>query len=268
MSQNPAPAVAATVLVPLPIPGSKKALTFKGKNVRQFLENIELLGQSAGYTDPQLPLLIKRYSSSEVRKTISAETMFSRQDWDAAKERLLFFYGSRDAEKKSTAEKLRTFVKKSQKKKLRLQKALDRYFCKFTMKSGTLVNDGLITPNERNFLFYRRLYKKMREAIKSSLATMMARQNQALKSSSAATIDETMTAARLTFNSEDIDYDNDGESDSDDSSDADSSDSNHSDDSDFESDDDSRRSVGKRHKRKGLRKSRNHSRSKEQGSKG
>lgn len=268
MSQNPAPAVAATVLVPLPIPGSKKAPTFKGKNVRQFLENIELLGQSAGYTDPQLPPLIKRYSSGEVRKTISAETVFSGQDWDAAKERLLFFYGSRDAEKKSTAEKLRTFVKKSQRKKLRSRKALDRYFCEFTMKSGTLVNDGLITPNERNFLFYRGLHKKMREAIKPSLATTMARQNQVLKSSSAATIDETMTAARLTFDPEDIDYDNDGESDSDDSSDADSSDSSRSDDSDCESDDDSGRSAGKRHKGKGSRKSRNRSRSKERGSKG
>nr|AAZ28941.1 Gag [Phanerochaete chrysosporium RP-78] len=257
-------AAAATAAVPLlvqtmPLPGAKGAPHFTGKNVRRFVEAIELTGKAAGLSEHEMPPLLLRYSSRDVRETMAGEgSVMNGNDWSKAKGMLIFYYGSRDRDTRRTAEELRSFSKKSSRKKVGSLRALDRYFCNFSKKAGTLVADKLITQAENDHLFYRGLPSRIRAKIKGRLVTLLSSQGKALSAKCPPSVQETLAAARGVFDPEDIDFSpgRKSRSEDDESSSEDDSSSDESDDSDESDSDDGRkkgkgrgRSPGKRSKK-------------------
>ncbi|KIP01262.1 hypothetical protein PHLGIDRAFT_80798 [Phlebiopsis gigantea 11061_1 CR5-6] len=244
--------------MPLPLPNSRHAPKFTGKNVRQYIETITMLGANAGYTNDQLPTLLVRFANSEVRKTLAAETAFTGQDWAVAKARLLFLYESLDKEHAPSASKLRKFAKKTRKgSAIRSRKRLDEYYRKFKAKEGTLVTDLTMTETERNYLFYYGLPKDFSKRLRSQLTAVLARTQRVLKKKSPPTVEETMAVARLQFDPEDID--NDSDSDSSDDDDGSHSGSSSDEDSDSDSDGDRSRRGKSRGDRERRRKARDRS---------
>ncbi|KIP01283.1 hypothetical protein PHLGIDRAFT_39869, partial [Phlebiopsis gigantea 11061_1 CR5-6] len=208
----PPPVMAQHVVLPLPLPGSKNAPEFTGRGVHEFVESIGLLGASAGYTDARLPPLLKRYSSSSVRRTLADETVFDGPDWVAAKARLVLLYGSMDDNRPSSVSKLRKFVEKyHDERSIRSRRQLDEYYHKFKARSGTLVADGALTDAERNYLFYRGLPRRFSKKIRPTLTAMLTAVNQTLTRNSPPSIETTMTAGRAQFNPDDIDRGSDSE---------------------------------------------------------
>ena len=250
------------IAMPLPLPTSKEAPHFTGSRVRQYLETIEHLGRAAGYTKNQLPPLILMYASSKVRKTMAQEgTVLNGNDWDVAKDLVLYYYGSAGANR-CTPAKLRSFSESARKKKITSRRQVDQYHRRFRQKAGSLVADQKVTQAEADYLFYKGFHKGLRSSIKPRLVSVLAGQNKQLLASTPPTMAETLSAARAQFDPDDIDYSTDDESTSDDSApdSGDSSGDDSSDGSTNEGSSDGDRSKRRRHKKKGKKTKRGRSR--------
>lgn len=224
MSNAVAPPATTAVVIPLPLPSSKYAPNFTGRNVTQFLETIELLGKNAGCEIAEYPSLIKRFSSQKVRRTIVAEDVFKGQDWDKAKEKLIFYYGSNEKTYKATPKDLRSYSSKTRHRETVADRhALGAYIRKFALRTGNMVSKKVMTETERDYLFYRGFPPKTQKALLTIVTPVMALRNASPSRQTPPTMDESIAAARSYFNPNNIDYessDSDGsKADSDESDD-------------------------------------------------
>lgn len=235
---------------PLPLPGTTRAPKFKGKHVREFLENLALLGRAAGLVEADLPPLIKRYSSSEVKRTITAETVFSGTDWQRARDKLIFLYESGSESYKTSAAKLRSFSDRSAKaSRFRSQKQFDKYLQRFKTTEGRLVADGIVTSIERDYLFYKGLPDAIRDKVRPTIVRKLERRHVTLKKNSPPTMEETIEVTRGLFDPDDIDYDEGRDNTTDDDDDS-SDDSEDSTEEDLDDSDDDRRRRRREKKRR------------------
>jgi hypothetical protein len=92
--------------VPMPTPGTAKALYFKGKRVSNFLDSLEAHALAAHLADTKLPGYVLRYCHSSVKRVIEYRDELAGMDWKAVKDLLLDLYGSSDKAPVLTSDKL------------------------------------------------------------------------------------------------------------------------------------------------------------------
>ncbi|RDX55393.1 hypothetical protein OH76DRAFT_1338731 [Lentinus brumalis] len=219
----------------LPLRDDKRAPRFKGKKVEEFIAVLEYLAESNTVGKDTLPKAVSRYVSSSVRSVLSAEPAFEGSDWEAAKKRLRYLYGSMTQTHKASPKRLRRFVKESFATEVVSSHAtLDRYNLKFSEKAGNLVRDNAISQREIDELFYQGLPKKLRRSIMGDLGKAVhARTSAALSESNPPSRIEILDTARAFYKADAINGSSDSDSDSgssaaDDSSDPESDDSSDS----------------------------------------
>ncbi|PIL28588.1 hypothetical protein GSI_08629 [Ganoderma sinense ZZ0214-1] len=190
----PAPIVTAAAF---PSPSDRKAPKFKGKHVKDFIQEIELLAALHSVPLTDLPKACVRYMSKKVKQIISAEGAFQGVDWALACARLRALFGSASGVHRCSPSKLRKFVDEWQRENpINSEETLDDYWREFLWHLGTMVTDGRMTENERNLLFFSGLPKRLRRAILPALEVACRARNVVFSRESPATLDESITAAR------------------------------------------------------------------------
>ncbi|TFK77864.1 hypothetical protein K466DRAFT_571209, partial [Polyporus arcularius HHB13444] len=222
----------------LPLRDDKRAPRFKGKKVEEFIAVLEYLAESNAVNKDTLPKAVSRYVSSSVRSVLSAEPAFEGVDWDAAKARLRYLYGSMTQELKASPKRLRRFVKEAfATEAVSSYATLDRYNLKFSEKAGNLVRDNAISQREVDELYYQGLPKKLRRAIMSDLSkAVFTRTTTVLSESNPPSRSEILDIARAFYKADAINDSSDSDSDSGSSANDDGSGTESDDESDAVSD--------------------------------
>jgi hypothetical protein len=232
------PAAMATSLTPMPRPDSKRAPHFEGSEINEFLEEMESCAKAAGLEDTELPKLIPRYCSKKIKSRIKQFPEVKGTDWAKLKTSLIELFGSRDKPRIVRPDKLYRFSKKSSKTNMNSRRKLDEYTLKFRSMSGPLLEDNLLTENERNLLFYGGLPSTLRKKIKPLLEAKALAAGTTLSRSSAPAFDDILQFARSTLKKGDYDPDSSSDSSSDEDPDNAESQSSSSDSDSSSSDDD------------------------------
>ncbi len=225
---------------------------FKGKNVGEFIATLECLGKAAGLYESDLPGLVKGYCSVKVKRTIITVKAFDGQDWGAAKDELLTYFGSKEKIYRTSPEELRKFSKKKRGgKKVKGAKSFGSYVREFSLRAGEMVTEGRLTQDEHDYLFYSGLPTRVRRAIQTNLEIVMRRRNTELTKDTPPTMKETIAAVTQYYNPNNIEHGIDSEEGSNDSGeDTDSSDETDSDDEAGEDSEEEERKKKRKNKKK------------------
>lgn len=162
----------AVLVSPMPRPRAKGAPRFKGKRVKEFLEEFEELATACGIDKARLPKLVVRYCSSKVADVIRYRDVFGGQDWDKATAELITLYESSDQRPHATAVEFRQLTNKSSAlSRFASRRELDEYVREFMRISGDLVKRGQLTVTKRNLRFYQGLPSSDRNKIRPQLTS-------------------------------------------------------------------------------------------------
>ncbi|KAJ8454791.1 hypothetical protein ONZ51_g12825 [Trametes cubensis] len=261
---EPAPATIRVLpVLAMPDPKDKKAPHFKGDDVHDFVESLELLARACGIDETDLASHVLRYCSRDVKAVLVDEHVFSGHDWQAARRRLITLYESQTKKYKPTVEKLRRYVSEEQKKpSIRSLESLDTYRNEFAKRAGGLVKKKEMSQVERDLLFFQGMPEDVRLAITPTLQEGRKKQGKKLSRTDPPTIEEAWRAAHDYFDTDDInriarkskrsaDLESDSDSDSGSSTGTETSDEDSTDSgSDTDSSSDRKRKKGKGKKKK------------------
>lgn len=203
------PTIVATT-IPLPQQRSSRAPYFKGRDVEDFIINIEAIGKAAAFSELELPGIVLRYCSSKVKHTLEHDSSYfvTGSAWADTKAILMYYYAKSD-EVNTTADSLRRFGQKS--RKISNKKAFDHYMQEFSRKRGRLVEKNLISEGECDKLFYKGLPPNLRRRIKPTLAAMGEAERKPLSGLHPPPFKRTVDVVRKLFSTDDIDYSSEGE---------------------------------------------------------
>ncbi|KAH9836409.1 uncharacterized protein C8Q71DRAFT_708689 [Rhodofomes roseus] len=232
--------------IAMPPPTSKYSPRFDGKRLRSFLNVFENLANAAMLSDSEKCRMVLEYCTEEVSVMLSCMTQFAGSDWAKAKERMVFCFGEGTVKDKGSADKLRAFSKKYRKKHtIRNLDGYYKYLHGFLKCAGNQIELGGITEAEHDYLFFRGLNSRVRQAIVPKLEKAM---GKTPTHKEPAPFEQCANEVRNYFT--DNDYHRDAlDSSSDESEDSDSSDDESDDDtdsSDSDSDDDKKRKKKKK----------------------
>ncbi|KAI0704063.1 hypothetical protein C8Q76DRAFT_641209, partial [Earliella scabrosa] len=249
----------------LPPVGDKKALTFNGHNVDDFIVRLEELAHSLGVPDAELPKAVLKYASKSVRQTLIAEQSFSGIDWSLAKQRLKLLYETMNDAYETSPKRLRSYVDNArQSKYVKSRARLTKYHLGFLQRAGGMVSENVMGSTEHNHLFYSGLPHSLRNAIRTELSlAVMKRTTKQMSSKYPPTVDETMEAARAYYAADELNdaAATDISSTSSDSSSSSSHDDSSSSDSSSDSSGPDKRTKGKNRKKPKTKKPRKRTKS-------
>ncbi len=176
----------------------KNAPRFKGKHVEEFITSLEDIANANTVDVKHLPKAVVRYASTKVKSVLEAEVAFEGEDWDIAKERLRYIFGSLTHTHKPDPRKLRKFAELSAaNNSVTSLVTLDQYNFEFSRKAGKLVQDGAMSQRELNDLFHHGLPKRLRTAILKDLVDVVRkRTNKGISESNQPTKTEVLDTAR------------------------------------------------------------------------
>ncbi|RDX46646.1 hypothetical protein OH76DRAFT_1528166 [Lentinus brumalis] len=182
----------------LPLKDDKNAPRFKGKHVEEFITSLEDIANANTVEVKQLPKAVVRYASSKVKSVLEAEVAFEGDDWDIAKERLRYIFGSLTHTHKPDPRKLRKFAELSAaNNSVTSLVTLDQYNFEFSRRAGKLVQNGAMSQRELNDLFHHGLPKRLRTAILKDLVDVVRkRSGKGLSESNQPTKTEVWDTAR------------------------------------------------------------------------
>ncbi|KAH9910647.1 uncharacterized protein BXZ73DRAFT_108680 [Epithele typhae] len=158
----------------MPAPRAKTAPRFKGRNVKDFLFELEAIADNVGAKREDLPKCVLSYCDSDIRNRLAGEPVFKGTDWAAAKALLHSIFRFRDSAARYPPQRLRSFAAKSRKKQtVDSEEALSEYRLDFMKYSGTLVEESLLERKEHDYLFFIGLPDSLRGSIGPTLKTVV-----------------------------------------------------------------------------------------------
>ncbi|KAF9054753.1 hypothetical protein BJ165DRAFT_1316552, partial [Panaeolus papilionaceus] len=161
---------AFTQIRALPVPRSSSAPLFDGKYVNDFLDTLEHHARVAALPETELPKLIAKYCTDEVKAVIRYNPVLAGVDWKATKELFIELYGAEDLPPKASLEQLRSFIRDSVRGRDFATRAdLDRYHRGYVTLAHQLLHDSVIDDAEMRFKFLIGLPKNTRQFVVSKL---------------------------------------------------------------------------------------------------
>lgn len=228
--------VALTVVVNLPIPGTKGApKKFKGKYsaIRQFINHYEKICAQKAVTDAHEKIEnITQYCSRRVREFMEGLPSFSGTNWNLFTQDLLEYFDAERDVKRYTCSNLDSFCKKARKQKRSMRMTLwKQYNRDFIRIAGWLISHRKLTADEQALYFWKGIPKDFREKLEARLLIIQPNHNleQPFKIENINRVAKSLLLRNR--------FDHSQIPDEDDSSDSDSSDSASEDSDDEDSDD-------------------------------
>ncbi|KAH9924963.1 uncharacterized protein BXZ73DRAFT_103338 [Epithele typhae] len=164
----------STPATKMPPPRAKTAPRFKGRNVKDFLFELETIAESVGAKREDLPKCVLSYCESDIRNRLAGEPAFKGTNWAAAKALLFSIFRFRDSATRYPPQRLRSFAAKSRKSQtVDSEEALSEYRLSFMKYSGTLVEESLLEQKEHDYLFFIGLPDSLRSSIGSTLKSVV-----------------------------------------------------------------------------------------------
>ncbi|KAF9030047.1 hypothetical protein BJ165DRAFT_1535810 [Panaeolus papilionaceus] len=161
---------AFTQIRALPVPRSSSAPLFDGKYVNDFLDTLEHHARVTALPETELPKLIAKYCTDEVKAVIRYNPVLAGVDWKATKELFIELYGAEDLPPKASLEQLRSFIRDSARGRDFATRAdLDRYHRGYVTLAHQLLHDSVIDDAEMRFKFLIGLPKNTRQFVVSKL---------------------------------------------------------------------------------------------------
>ncbi|RDB30755.1 hypothetical protein Hypma_006008 [Hypsizygus marmoreus] len=150
----------------MPTLGSANAPYFKGKQVSDFVDSLEVHADQAGIDHTQLPSHLLCYTHCMVRCIIECSPIWQGNDWVAARTYLLGLYSSNDETEVLSAEYLRLWTEKHGKYgRITFLQEVNRYFREYTQVSGNLMALNRLLQTDANLYFYRGIPEALRKKI-------------------------------------------------------------------------------------------------------
>ncbi|KAF8304849.1 hypothetical protein DL93DRAFT_2026686, partial [Clavulina sp. PMI_390] len=234
----------------MPNPHSRDAPRFRGKHLRQFLEDYNTSANNAGWNDERKCEELVNYCSGTARDIVAEDIPeVDKRDWEGVKQRLFELYDPKGGRHRYPQQKLTEYT--SKKRTITSQAEFADYRRGFSKIVSNLYPSQKLTPAERNRYFWRGIPAKLQSVIMSQLIA----RKPTMSMEEDPPYDEVSKIALTALNDKkkksiDLDSDSDSESSSDEDSDSDSDSSDGSDDSDREYERSRRRSRYKSTKKK------------------
>lgn len=145
----------------MPMPSSDQAPRFKGSNLRSFLEDYNMVADSAGWTGRQKCEHVFMYCNRETRELVRKLKPRERGNWIGTMQMLHQLYLADDRNDKYTRDNLDHFVRK--KRSMTSKGEFVEYYRKFSKRLHGLRED--ITIEDRDRLFWKGLPQDIRKDI-------------------------------------------------------------------------------------------------------
>lgn len=149
----------------MPMPSSRHAPQFRGRNLRAFLDDYNIATKGAGWNDAQKCKYLHTYCSRNTRELVRKLNSRSRNDWNATVRDLLSYYHAEDRPERYTRDNLDKFIRKT--RTISNKKHFTEYYREFCRRVQGL-KEG-ITQEDVNRLFWKGIPKDVRTDVFSEL---------------------------------------------------------------------------------------------------
>ncbi|KAG6820476.1 hypothetical protein H0H93_016772, partial [Arthromyces matolae] len=154
----------------MPVPGSKRAPYFNGKDPSElldFFETFEDLAKEYSLSDAEKCKHVVKYGSKQVRRFWASLEAYKKEDWAKFKEAIMEEYPGAKKGERYTFYKLESIVEKQSTHRIKSDRDMVKYYTKFRPVALALQEGGRISSHERDRMFWRGLhYKSQRRIMK------------------------------------------------------------------------------------------------------
>ena len=141
----------------MPAPRSREAPRFKGKYIKEFLDEFETLAKAAGISDKERCHYLARYCREDKKhfdhkRFVKSLQEYQEENWPELKKTLELSYPPEEEEFSVTVKALNRFVVKT--RSISDLAGFDEYYRNFVLLANLLVKKNKISTEDRNHYFF------------------------------------------------------------------------------------------------------------------
>ncbi|KAF5384797.1 hypothetical protein D9615_000947 [Tricholomella constricta] len=172
------PLLTMTTVIPpkgisaMPVPGGRRAPYFDGTDPSElldFFQELEDLATDCGLTDEEKAKVLVKYTTSRMKSFWKSLPAYKPVNWTQLKTEIMDAIPGGKKGERYTLSDLKKLVRRNETHRIRSEKKLVRYYQDFRPIAVYLENDGKISANEKNRMFWNGLHKKAQNKIKKRL---------------------------------------------------------------------------------------------------